>query len=752
MQYEYSGYLKTLIHAPDPKQRESLDHIHFSADDIARWVCKDDPATREWMGIPAESVHKGEHVTLRGRFNEVRRIDNIRDHSPTFWVPLSSRGVEDGRFPVDMQRYPIIEITYRSPSKKAMPAWCWEYPGGIHQDGLTPTKEWRTIARLVPHFDFPKQLNAVTLRLFGTTRGTEEMEIHSIRFRAMSSTEREACDKHHRQLRDTFKVPQYEKMNDFLPFGVSMSARIARDMADALGVTLRDYWRISFEDIARHSHNAVALYNVELLSQTEFRDVLAMAEFFHLRILAVLDWNLDEFERQKNELLAQQIKPFADTKSLLGWCVHINPSDHVFPQMLNAQKCIHEIAPEQPLIYLTRTPNSFPLMAPFFPAAAIGYFKSNAAWELGNMVRSHLPLCGGQQLWIVAPTHVFASNTPAWNTCPEMRLLLNNAFANGARGWFGHTYHNSPIWLNGSYQSSLTGPFLTFSDLWAELGHRIERFNGLAPLFLHGKPADDIGIPVEIQSKRHPRSKLHPDHPMVQYTWLKGENYLLFYIYNNDINEVTSVNLRFPHNLPDNMQLFDVTEFVRTRKWSPAKHERHLEMFPGQGQMFLLAESEACTEIRDEMALRTLENDKRLISIDLSLARRYNLNVEEPLQVIRSLGIRKPMDDLLPMIQMRSYLLNTIYNEAQIIEPRSKLIQASSVICACDTLLSELMGAGKTDFANEMGLRLLPLANTMTNLRLKLRRGHAPTIPPEAEKLMQGSTALLQEIQKHIRN
>ena len=29
-----------------------------------------------------------------------------------------------------------------------MPAWCLEYPGGCHLDGLTPSKNWRTIARL----------------------------------------------------------------------------------------------------------------------------------------------------------------------------------------------------------------------------------------------------------------------------------------------------------------------------------------------------------------------------------------------------------------------------------------------------------------------------------------------------------------------------------------------------------------------------------------------------------------------------
>lgn len=748
MQYDYSGYLKTIIHAPDLPLRSKLEYVEFTADDIAHWNCQDDPADRAWVGIPAEVKRTKEGVLLRGHFEEVRRIDNVRDLSPTFWAPLGTRGLNDGRFPIDLKRFPIMEITYRSVSPKAMPAWCWEYPGGMHQDGLTPSKDWRTIVRLASHNGFPETVTGLCIRLYSASRTTEEIEIQSIRFRVMSGTEWEACEKHRKSLKKSFEAPRYEALNDFLPFGVTMNVRSARDMADALGISLHDYWRISFEDIARHSHNAVALYNVELLSKTEFRDALSMAEFFNLRIVANLDWDLDDFDEKQCALVEEQIKPFSNVGSLLGWCLQLNPSDHNFPNMLKAQKCIQEAAPGQPVAYMTRNPNSFPLMAPHFPVSAMAYFKSNAAWELGNMVSAHLPLCGGQQFWIVAPTHVFASNTPTWNTCPEIRLLLNNAFSNGARGWFAHTYHNNPIWLNGNYQNSLTGPFLTFSDVWAELGHRVERFNALAPLFLNGKPVEQVDIPVEVESKKHPRSKLDAELPVVQYKWLQGDNYYLFYLINNDIGEVTSVNLRFPEKLPGSMQLFDVTDFVRTRRWAPSRHERHLEMFPGQGQMILLAEPEAYVELRDAMALRTLDNDKRLVSIDLSLARRYNLNVDEAVKLVLSLGHGKPMDDLLQMLEVRNFLLNEIYSDDRIVESRSKLIQASAIICGCDTLLSEMMGSGKTDLAYEMGLRIIPLANTMTNLRLKLRRGHGPEITETCENVMKSSYALLQEIQK----
>ncbi len=34
MRYDYSGYLKTILHAPDSRIRDSLDHIEIGANEF----------------------------------------------------------------------------------------------------------------------------------------------------------------------------------------------------------------------------------------------------------------------------------------------------------------------------------------------------------------------------------------------------------------------------------------------------------------------------------------------------------------------------------------------------------------------------------------------------------------------------------------------------------------------------------------------------------------------------------------------
>ena len=98
------------------------------------------------------------------------------------------------------------------------------------------------------------------------------------------------------------------------------------------------------------------------------------------------------------------------------------------------------------------------------------------------------------------------------------------------------------------------------------------------------------------------------------------------------------------------------------------------------------------------------------------------------------------------MRAVRDRLLNAIYRSPALITPRSKLIQASAGICACDGTLCRLLGKGKVDPAHEYGLRVLPLTRELAQLRLQLRNGRGPEIERECEELAARILRLLAEI------
>lgn len=747
MIYKYAGFLKTVLDRHDPEGRAAAEYVEFGAADIAHWGLVDDEADREWQSIPAERVESHGAVNLIGHFEGVRPIDSLPSSDPSFWVSLSSRRSRDSRFPIDLNRFPVAEITYRCMSMSARPAWALGYQGGIHFDGLEPAQSWQTVARLIQHHGFPRFVDHCTFRLYATKRKTETFEIQSIRFRGLSSKEHAACYGPGSG-RDPFvEPPHYPLLDDFLPLGVCMKAGTAKRMADSMEISFRDYWRLCLEDVARHHHNSVAIEEIDRLTVSEWREVLGLAESFGIRVMAHHHWPRDEYQRDPEKFIERDIRPYADSPAILAWAIQDEPPSQTFKMHVDAQPRIHEADPNHPLAVIMRDTSNFPLFAPHFPVSGICHFKSHVPWELGNTVKAHYELAGGQHVWAVAPAFVYSTDTPEWNTSPEMRLMLNLGFAHGARGWFSFVYHNDPIWVQGNTQRSLTGPFLNFSDNWAELGHRMERFTALAPLALNATPSKEpAGYKFKITWEEHSHSNRPPGVPAIQWQWLAGPGFHLLYVISNELSEVTTVYLEAPDPLPAGLEVFDMTEFVRSRNWTPMASRRHLEMFPGQGQIILVGEPPVCATLRDAITFRLQEQDRRQIALDLSLARRYNLDIREVQRKMQDIGVGVPLQDALKTLEAREHLINLLYRAPTLTAARSNLIRAGAALCACDGALCRLLGTGHVDAAFNIGQNVLPLARRMAQLRLSVRRNHPMDLINETESVTKDALSLMEHI------
>ena len=70
MTYEYSGYLKTILDAPDPGAAEAQAGIRFGADDLAEWKLRDQPSDPEWQHIPITRKRTDLAIRIEGRFND----------------------------------------------------------------------------------------------------------------------------------------------------------------------------------------------------------------------------------------------------------------------------------------------------------------------------------------------------------------------------------------------------------------------------------------------------------------------------------------------------------------------------------------------------------------------------------------------------------------------------------------------------------------------------------------------------------
>jgi hypothetical protein len=602
--------------------------------------------------------------------------------------------------------------------------------------------------RKLSHNGFPRAIHGLTLRVYGTARATAELEVKAIRFRGMTREEREAVEKYHVAFEKDRGPKHYELLDRFMPMGVSMKATAARNLAETMEISFRDYWRLALDDIASQHHNCIALEEAGELSSKEWSELLGLATAFGIRILMVEDWDLEDFGRAGKELIDQHVRPLANSEVVLGWCLRDEPPERNFEAYMNARRLIEEAAPNHPLVFLSREANAFSLFAPHLAASGIAHFKSHDPWGVGNMVQSHLHLCKGQQFWVTGPAFVYASDSPQWSTCPETRLMLNLAWANGARGWFSFAYHNEPVWAGGSFMRSLTGPFLTFGDIWSELGHRMERFRGMAPLFLAARPCGDPGFGITIEGRYHTHSHLPEALPPLQWHWLEGADYHLLYLVSNDVEQVTPAYLHVPTPLDGGAEMYDVTDFVRSRQWYPMQRERHIEMFPGQGQVFLIASEKVCARLRDVICEHIVEDDHRLIGLDMGLARRYGLDISGVQRLQAELGMGNPLRDVQRIQQARDTLADVIYNAPDIVEPRSRIIQANSAICACDGALCRLHSRGRVHEAQVLGKQVVPLTRDIAHLRLAVRRGMGRQVYDECSDVTRKAVALLEEIRK----
>ncbi len=746
--YKHHGYLKLLQEPPDPAALAELDRIEYGPDDLEQWKSDDDRMEKEWVGVPTRKRRTEDGLSLLAHFEDIRRIDNLDRAVPRYWAPLSITAKNDSHFPLDCVRYPVVEVTYRCSTSHALPACYWRYPGGEHLVYLEPSRDWQTAAMLIPYKQFPALLTRFSIRLYGAWRTTESIELASITFRELLPREKEALAAFDKSISAVAPPEHYPILDDFFPFGVSMHAAIAEQLAGLLDISVFDYWRLALEDIARHHHNCVSVEGIQALSHEDRSVLLELAEHFGLRLIPTFDWPMEQFGEEGDSLVETYIKPYANSPAVLAWNILDAPPASAFRSFIDARDKIAEADPNHPMAIHLRQPDAFPLFAPLFAVSGFSHYKSGAPWALGDALRTHLPLMGGQQFWVTAPAFVYASDAPDWNTSPQLRLMLNMALANGARGWIAHTYHNMPVWVDGHYDRSLTGPFLTFSDLWAELGNRVERLDVMAPLFLSAHPIQQPPpfIHVKADARKHPKSQLQSDMSTLSTFWLQGPDYYLLYMINNDTDQVTAVNLTISEELPEGLDIFDTTTMVRTRAWAPVGRQRHIEMFPGQGQLFVVGKPEVCEGWRDVIATRILESDRRQAHVDLELARQYNLDVNDIDEIIHAQDGRPAIEQLNLIHEAQGRLFNRIYAAPEIYETRQLLVKASAILSGCDEALSALHGSGRADTAHELGIRVLPLAQQLTALRIKLRRGSGAYIKEEAVKLTQVSEDTLRDI------
>jgi hypothetical protein len=90
--------------------------------------------------------------------------------------------------------------------------------------------------------------------------------------------------------------------------------------------------------------------------------------------------------------------------------------------------------------------------------------------------------------------------------------------------------------------------------------------------------------------------------------------------------------------------------------------------------------------------------------------------------------------------------LNLVYDSPAIYEARTKIIQASAAVCACDGSLCRLLARGKSDVARQWGFKVVPLAREFTNLRLELRRGRGAEILGQCQAVAARACEILAEI------
>lgn len=744
--YRYAGYLEAILYKPDPTARESVESISLGPDELMEWSTEDLDVTTEWRRIPARKIRTEEGLKLEGHFQGVMGIESLSKDDPRHWVPLTTLNLKEEGLPIDTDQYPIIEVTYRCTSEHAHPTWMWTYEGGSHFGALPKTEEWLTVAKSIQHFGFPNRVDNVIFRLYSSSRSTESFEIKSLMFRGMTPEEKEAVERNHGTLEAKIPESTAPVLDTFMPLGVYMDAETARRLAKTLGISVDDYWDFVMEDLVTHNHNTITLAQVDHLSPEEWKSLLGKCTANGIKLVPRHEYPFSGTPEEQQHVIDTSIKPYADSDAIFCRGFSGEPIEADFHKILDAKEAIETADPNHPVSLIARYPNAYGLFAPYFQASGVGHFQTRRPWDAGKMVRTHVPLSTGRQFWVAAATFMYSTQTPAWSTCPEMRLMLNLAIANGARGWFSYSYHNDPLWVQGRVQRTLTGPFLAFSDLWSELSHRMRYAHALAPLLLQTSIEESMDEwfveAISTDTKAIPAPDISP----ISNFHLRGDDFSLYCTVNNNVREMASVNIDIPKDAAPGMEIYDLTEYITSQHWAPLERRKHVEMFPGQELVLLVASPERCQYWRDMMAQRMMQVDRAKLNYTLELVRKYDLDcslIEESLQGI---GDQARPENIGVVHRARSALTDLLQGDAEIAELQSNLFHARAAICGCDGAVCRLMEKGKMDIGRNLGDGITPIAAEITQLRLEMKHGSGKGYVESSGSLAERALKLLEII------
>ena len=118
-----------------------------------------------------------------------------------------------------------------------------------------------------------------------------------------------------------------------------------------------------------------------------------------------------------------------------------------------------------------------------------------------------------------------------------------------------------------------------------------------------------------------------------------------------------------------------------------------------------------------------MEGDRQQLAINMRLARQYSIDVSPVEQLLQGPLGGDTLEALSHTDRARDRLLDLLYENPEISDARSRIIEVSAALCACDGALCRLHGQGKTERAHELGLKLLFFARELTHMRLELRHG-----------------------------
>ena len=295
-------------------------------------------------------------------------------------------------------------------------------------------------------------------------------------------------------------------------------------------------------------------------------------------------------------------------------------------------------------------------------------------------------------------------------------------------------------------QRTLTGPFLTFSDLWLELAQRMKRASALSPLFLRARAEsvleDWYTRGVTTDTTATPAGDVTP---MSQFH-LRGDDFSIYMTVSNNTREMTSVNIDIPRDVGDGTQIYDLSHYITTLNWAPLDRRRHIEMFPGQSHIILVTDPANGDRWREMIASRLIEADLKQVDYYIGLAASYGLKAADAERAIEVARGERTADGLGKIHGAKEDFVNLLYSHPALHEAQSALLEASSALCACDGALCRLMVAGKRQQAEDMGREVLPLGRELIHLRVELRAGNGASVTQACTDLCERSKRLLERI------